>query len=153
MGQSRPLFVYLHYFLDSISIIQIENSIDGVVGIRTQGRRWLAQTKPQSYGGHPRMYVLKWLILKFCHVFSNYILQKNGWLQQVVGLEDKQADHQTTRCQIHPGNQKLFSLQWFQLDCFAKKLFFLPALILVNLIRLLGTLLVCGRRPNTLGIT
>ena len=31
--------------------IQIEYSIDGVFGIRTQG--WKAQTKPQSYGGHP----------------------------------------------------------------------------------------------------
>ena len=39
MGQSRPLFVYFRYFLDTISIIQIEKSIDGVLGIRTQGRR------------------------------------------------------------------------------------------------------------------
>ena len=35
MGQSRPLFVYFRYFLDTISIIQI----DGVLGIRTRGRR------------------------------------------------------------------------------------------------------------------
>ena len=45
MGQSRPLFVYFRYFLDTISIIQIEKSIDGVLGIRTQEpqdgrRRW-----------------------------------------------------------------------------------------------------------------
>ena len=39
MGQSRPLFVYFRYFLDTISIIQIEKSIDGVLEIRTQGRR------------------------------------------------------------------------------------------------------------------
>ena len=43
MGQSRPLFVYFRYFLDTISIIQIEKSIDGVLGIRTRepkdGRR------------------------------------------------------------------------------------------------------------------
>ena len=32
MGQSRPLFVYFRYFLDTISIIQIEKSIDGVLG-------------------------------------------------------------------------------------------------------------------------
>ena len=38
MGQSRPLFVYFHYFLDTISIIQIEKSVDGVLGIRTRGR-------------------------------------------------------------------------------------------------------------------
>ena len=36
MGQSRPLFVYFRSFL-TISI-QIEKSIDGVLGIRTQGR-------------------------------------------------------------------------------------------------------------------
>ena len=39
MGQSRPLFVYFCYFLDSISIIQIEKSVDGVLGTRTRGRR------------------------------------------------------------------------------------------------------------------
>ena len=39
MGQSRPLFVCFCYFLDTISIIQIEKSLDGVLGIRTRGRR------------------------------------------------------------------------------------------------------------------
>ena len=39
MGQSRPLFVYFRYFLITISIIQIEKSIDGVLGIQTQGHR------------------------------------------------------------------------------------------------------------------
>ena len=39
MGQSQPLFVYFRYFLATISIIQIEKSIDGVLGIRTRGRR------------------------------------------------------------------------------------------------------------------
>ena len=37
MGQSRPLFVYFCSFL-TISI-QIEKSVDGVLGIRTWGRR------------------------------------------------------------------------------------------------------------------
>ena len=32
MDQSWPLFVYFGYFLDTISIIQIEKSIDGVLG-------------------------------------------------------------------------------------------------------------------------
>ena len=41
MGQSRPFFVYFHYFLITISIIQMEKSLDGVLGIRTQGRRML----------------------------------------------------------------------------------------------------------------
>ena len=39
MGQSRPLFVYFRYFLDTISIIQIEKSVDGVLGIQTWGCR------------------------------------------------------------------------------------------------------------------
>ena len=39
MGQSRPLFVYFCYFLIIISIIQIEKSVDGMLGIRTRGRR------------------------------------------------------------------------------------------------------------------
>ena len=37
MGQNRPLFVYFRYFLITTSII--EKSIDGVLGIRTLGRR------------------------------------------------------------------------------------------------------------------
>ena len=39
MGQSRPLFVYFRAFLITISVIQIEKSLDGVLRIRTQGRR------------------------------------------------------------------------------------------------------------------
>ena len=39
MVQSWPLFVYFRYFLDTISIIQIEKSIDGVLGIWTLGCR------------------------------------------------------------------------------------------------------------------
>ena len=31
--------LFLFIFLDTISILQIEKSIDGVLGIRTQGRR------------------------------------------------------------------------------------------------------------------
>ena len=38
MGQSRPLFVYFCSFLVTISI-QIEKSIDGVLGIWTRGHR------------------------------------------------------------------------------------------------------------------
>ena len=45
MGQSRPLFVYFHYFLDTISIIQIEKSIEGVLGIGTRGHRMVGADK------------------------------------------------------------------------------------------------------------
>ena len=37
MGQSRPLFVYFRPFLITISIIQIDKSIDGVLGTQTRG--------------------------------------------------------------------------------------------------------------------
>ena len=39
MGQSRPLFVYFRYFLDTFSVIQIEKCVDGVLGIQTRGCR------------------------------------------------------------------------------------------------------------------
>ena len=39
MGQSRPLFVYFRYFFTTISIQQIEESVDGVLGIQTLVRR------------------------------------------------------------------------------------------------------------------
>ena len=46
MGQSRPLFVYFRSFLLTISI-QIEKSIDGVLGIQTRGHRMVgADTNP-----------------------------------------------------------------------------------------------------------
>ena len=35
MGQSWPLFVYFHPFLITISLIIIEKSVDGVLGILT----------------------------------------------------------------------------------------------------------------------
>ena len=35
MSQLRPLFVYFRPFLITISIIQIEKSVDGVLGIQT----------------------------------------------------------------------------------------------------------------------
>ena len=45
MGQSRPLFVYFRSFLITISIIQIEKSVDGVLGIQTLGRRMVGADK------------------------------------------------------------------------------------------------------------
>ena len=56
MGQSRPLFVYFRYFFDTISIIQIEKSVDGVLRTRTQGRRMVGTDetmelwRPPIYG-------------------------------------------------------------------------------------------------------
>ena len=51
MGQSRPLFCfYFRYFLDTISIIKIEKSIDGVLGIRTRGRRMVGADETYLFG-------------------------------------------------------------------------------------------------------
>ena len=44
MGQSQPLFVYFRSFLITISI-QIEKSVDGVLGIRAQGQRMVGADK------------------------------------------------------------------------------------------------------------
>ena len=45
MGHSRPLFVNFRYFLIIISINQIEKNLDGVLGIRTEGRRMVGADK------------------------------------------------------------------------------------------------------------
>ena len=45
MGQSRPLFVSFRPFLITISIIQIENSVDGVLGIWTCCHRMVEADK------------------------------------------------------------------------------------------------------------
>ena len=39
MGQSRPLFVHFRPFLITITLIQLEKSIDAVLGIQTHSRR------------------------------------------------------------------------------------------------------------------
>ena len=44
-GQSRPLFDYFRSFLVTISIVQIEKSIYGVLWIRTRGRRMVGADK------------------------------------------------------------------------------------------------------------
>ena len=55
MGQSRPLFVYFCDFLITISI-QIEKSKDGVLGIRTQGRRMVGAGETTEQWWPPQKY-------------------------------------------------------------------------------------------------
>ena len=56
LGKLAPIFnpglffVYFRPFLIKISIIQIEKSVDGVLGIRTRGRRMVGVMIPLSYG-------------------------------------------------------------------------------------------------------
>ena len=59
-GQSRPLFVYFHPFLVTISITQIEISLEGVLGIWTIGHRMVGadETMDKIF-----LLYLKWSIL------------------------------------------------------------------------------------------
>ena len=57
-GPIPASFVYFHYFLDTISIIQIEKSIDGVLGIRTQGRRMVGADETTELWQPPRLYYI-----------------------------------------------------------------------------------------------
>ena len=63
MGQSRPLIIfYFRSFLvpTIISIIQIEKSVDGVLGIRTRGLRMVGNDATTELWRHPQ-----WIILLF----------------------------------------------------------------------------------------
>ena len=55
MGQYRPLFGSFRSFLipTTISIIQIEKNVDGVLGIRTWGRRMVGVDKTTELWRHP----------------------------------------------------------------------------------------------------
>ena len=53
-GQSRPLFVYFRSFLVTIPI-QIEKSINGVLGIPTRGRRMVGADETTELWWPPRV--------------------------------------------------------------------------------------------------
>ena len=59
MGQSRPLFVYFRYFLITISIIQIEKSVDGVLGIQTPGHRMVGADKTAEIWRPPKREIVR----------------------------------------------------------------------------------------------
>ena len=73
MGQSRPLFVYFCPFLITISIIQIEKSIDGVHGIRTYGCRMVGAVETIKLWQPPEEFVCMFPI---CHG-AKFLLQKH----------------------------------------------------------------------------
>ena len=56
-------FVYFRPFLVTISIIQIEKSIDGVLGIRTQGRRMVGADKAKE------QWRLPFISLSFSYIY------------------------------------------------------------------------------------
>ena len=60
-GQSCPLFVYFRSFLVSISI-QIEKSIDGVLGIQTRGRRMVGADETTELWRPPQLDLLLFIL-------------------------------------------------------------------------------------------
>ena len=52
MDRTRPLFVHFRPFLITISLVQIEKSIDGVLGIRTCGRGMVGADDTISFFRH-----------------------------------------------------------------------------------------------------
>ena len=54
MGQFRPLVVYFHSFLVTISI-QIEKSVDGVLGIQTRDRRMVGADETMELWQPPKI--------------------------------------------------------------------------------------------------
>ena len=61
MGQSRPIFVYFRSFLITISIIQIEKSVDGVLGIQTRSRRMIGADKTTELWRPPQYRIVSLL--------------------------------------------------------------------------------------------
>ena len=76
MVQSRPLFVYFRSFLVTISI-QIEKSIDGVLGIRTRGCRMVGADKTTELWRPHNLDILWWFILYWAKVWTQ--LDKFLW--------------------------------------------------------------------------
>ena len=81
MGQSWPLFVYFHYFLITISIIQIEKSVDGVLGIRTRGRRMVGADETTELWRPPNLY-----IFIQSTVYRKYVVLRvaNDWIRTMA---------------------------------------------------------------------
>ena len=55
MDQSRPIFDYFRSFLNTISIIQIEKSMDGLLGIRTRGHRMVGADETMELWRPPQL--------------------------------------------------------------------------------------------------
>ena len=64
MGQSRPVFVYFRSFLVTISI-QIEKSIDGVLGIQARGRRMVDADETMELWRPPQLFLNLLLVVSF----------------------------------------------------------------------------------------
>ena len=89
MGQSRPLFVYFRSLLVTISI-QIEKSVDGVLGIQNRGRRMVCADKTTEL----------WRPL-LSHVFLHISLLYSNWQQiqtKIEQFETSPKEHKFQSC-------------------------------------------------------
>ena len=77
MGLSRLLIVYFRYFLDTISIIQIEKSLDGVHGIRTRGCKMVGADKTTELWQPPKYTNIK-IVMRLVTADQNALFQHNG---------------------------------------------------------------------------
>ena len=79
-GPILAFLVYFRPFSITILIIQIEKSVDGVLGIQTLGGRMVDTDKiPQSYGGRPKpTKFMEHLHLLTCNVGDLFVLLISG---------------------------------------------------------------------------
>ena len=80
MGQSRPLFVYFRPFLITISIIQIEKSLGGVLGIQTCVRRMAGADKTTELWRLPKNTTLPFLQIPQVWITLRHIFRGPKWL-------------------------------------------------------------------------
>ena len=125
MGQSRPLFVYFRPFLITISIIQIEKSVVGVLGIRTRAAGWSAQMKPRSYGCHRHRYFFASATIANQHSVSrhtsvSYYRTKTGGFktQKYLAVRSTECKSRKTKFKLVQEwlRNKIFGLLWLPLN-------------------------------------
>ena len=83
----RPLLVYFHSFLVSISI-QIEKRIDGVHGIQTRGLRMEGADETTELWRPPKNRMLQF----FCY-FINTAAAYHGWADPLLYLFKERATY------------------------------------------------------------
>ena len=78
MGQFRPLFVYFRPFLITISRIQIEKSIDGVLGNQTHGCQMVGADKNTELWRPPNCF-----FIPSTHLLHRHPLVYNTKIQRI----------------------------------------------------------------------
>ena len=116
MGQSRPLFVYFRPFHITISIIQIEKSLDGVIGIQTWCHKMVGADKTIELWRPP------FICTYYSVFFDSQSFGTITFVLKGVGLFSKQEDPH------HKGKYHsvaCLQFDWFGLTCFTTNNYFL----------------------------